>query len=65
MHHDVFGALRWDEDQECWVTSREFPSFRPFRIAPHGRGKPPSKFEVCIAVEEDAEGPSREQAKAY
>ena len=65
MHHDVFGALRWDEDQECWASSREFPAFRPFRITPHGRGKPPSTFEVCVEGEEDADGPSSEQAKAY
>ena len=65
MRHDVFGALTWDEEQECWVTSRGFPSFRPFRITPHGGGKPPSKFEVCVEGKEDADGPSREQVKAY
>ena len=65
MRHDIFGTLTWDEEHECWASSREFPTFRPFRITPHNGGKPPSKFEVCVAGEEDAEGPSSEQVKAF
>lgn len=65
MRHPVFGTLTLDAENDCWTKSINVPSFAPFRTTPPAKGKPRSKFELCVNASGDAEEPSREQVNAF
>lgn len=65
MRRAVFGTLTLDDEDECWTKSINVPSFAPFRTSPRAKGKPRSKFQLCIDASGDAEEPSREQVNAF
>lgn len=64
MQHEVLGKLTFDAEGGSWSGKRLFPTFVPFREAPHARGKAPTTFELLVAAE-DNEQPSQAQVRAF